>query len=460
MGEHSGAPGGYLISAPWRSSGKTLVSIGLAREAYKRQLSIQPFKKGPDFIDPLWLAFASGRPCYNLDPWFQQTDEIIATYQRQVAGGALGLVEGTMGLHDGLHNDGSDSNAAIARVLGLDVLLVVDCRGMHRTIAALVNGLQQFDPALSFAGVILNRIRSTRHGSKIRAAIKQHCDLAVLGEIPETHSVHIAEKQLGLVPAPEFDDCTDCVESIATLVRDHCDLEHIFSRALPQSGVAVTPQVAGPARLTIGIAKDEAFHFYYQDDLDCLRARGVQLVEFSPMRDPLPEGLDGILIGGGFPERHAVALAQNSACRSALKAAIEAGLAVHAECAGLMYLCKMLRVDGRDFELVGAFDATVTMQEKPVGRGYVVLNRLSDGHRIAAHEFHHSQAQFDSHQHFAYAVERGYGIDGTHDGVIHHNAHASYAHFRHTRQTPWVDEFLSRVESGRQPAAVLAATHR
>jgi cobyrinic acid a,c-diamide synthase len=451
MNNNTGADCGYLVSAPWRSSGKTLVSVGLAHEASRQQLALQSFKKGPDFIDPLWLAYASGKPCFNLDPWVQQTDELIACYRKRMAPGTFGLVEGTMGLHDGLHSDGSDSNASIAKLLGLKVLLVVDCRGMHRTIAALVNGLQQFDPSVQFAGVILNRIRSSRHGGKITAAINEHTNMPVLGEMPESDAVHIAEKQLGLIPAPEFNNQAACIETIANLVRDHCDLPKLFHGVSAAKPVTAADANVHPA-FRIGIAKDEAFHFYYQDDLEVFRNRRVELVEVSPLRDAFPDNLDGMIIGGGFPERYAAALTDNRQFRAGLKSAIEAGLPVHAECGGLMYLCRALAIDSTRYNMVGTFDATVSMREKPVGRGYVKLRRLTDDKVIAAHEFHHSTVQIDD-QPFAYAVERGYGIDGRHDGICCFNAHASYAHFRHTRQLPWVDEFLSRIENAGSPAA-------
>jgi cobyrinic acid a,c-diamide synthase len=453
----------YLISAPWRSSGKTLVSIGLAHEAFRQQRVVQTYKKGPDYIDPLWLTCASGRPCYNLDLWFQQPEELCATYGNHIEAGALALVEGTMGLHDGLQTDGSDSNAAVAKLLGSQVILVVDCRGMHRTIAALINGLQQFDSQVNFAGVILNRIRSARHGEKIRAALQQYCEMPVLGEIPETRGVRIVEKELGLTPAPEFASRSNCIEMIADLVRENCDISSLMadvamrsSQGDPRSAesLPIVPSAVGSIRslrvstgqgLRIGIAKDEAFHFYYQDDLDQLRSRGAELIEVSPLRDDFPDALDGMLIGGGFPERHANLLMQNVSFREGLLSAIQSGLAVHAECAGLMYLCKHLLVDGESFDMVGVFDAEVTMQRKPVGRGYGRLRHMKDGVSMVSHEFHHSSIRFNKPTGFVYAVERGFGIDGHHDGVVYRNAYAGYSHFRHTRATPWIDGFLARI---------------
>lgn len=447
-----GAASGYMISAPWRSSGKTMVSIGLSRLAKRRNISIQTFKKGPDYIDPLWLRAASGAGCYNLDPYIQTEQELIDTFERHTDAQTLSLIEGTMGLHDGLQSSGADSNAAIAKLLGLPVILVMDCRGMHRTLAALVNGVLSFDSDLKFTGVVLNRVRSARHAAKVRNALNEYCDIKVLGELPETDGLQIAEKQLGLEPAPEHADKNDHIDKVADLVEAHCDVSDLFngltSAVAMDTFRADESSAAGSMAskpLTIGIASDEAFHFYYQDDLDAFRQRGIILVDVSPLRDALPENLDGLIIGGGFPERYAAELAGNRVFRNDLRQAIEDGLTVHAECAGLMYLCRSLTLNGEDFDMVGVLAAQVSMHEKALGRGYVRLRRHADKKQIAAHEFHHSSVEFDTPQNFSYAIERGYGMDGESDGVQYKNVCASYAHFRQTNSSPWVDEFIQRV---------------
>lgn len=535
---------GFLVSAPWRSSGKTLLTIGLARAALRRQLSIQTFKKGPDYIDPLWLAAASGTGCYNLDPYIQSEGELLATYSNHTDAGSLALVEGTMGLHDGLSSDGSDSNAAIAVRLDLPVLLIVDCRGMHRTVAALINGIHQFDPAVRFAGVVLNRIRSSRHEQKIRLALDRFCELPILGVVPEAREIRIGEQELGLTPAPDFQFADECIDSVADLVSNSCDVDALFNGVAPvspesasatvtslpsnlsqPSAADLTPlqktQIAVPVdpsvntnitalkqscagvkspHVRIGLARDEAFHFYYRDDLDRLIDAGAELVELSPLRDTFPPDLDGLIIGGGFPERHASALAGNTRFREALHRQIEQGLVVHAECAGLMYLCRSMVLDKGRFDMVGCFHGDVRMRRKPVGRGYMRLRRhpeycvgeggVSDNNAekqsagkqsagkqsagkgnegrdsavkhsavkhnagedsvgednvVNAHEFHHSEITFDAEPGFMYEVVRGHGVNGAADGIFYRNVHASYAHFRHTSATPWVDCFLRRV---------------
>jgi len=442
---------GYFISAPWRSSGKTIISIGLTRAAARQNITVQTFKKGPDFIDPLWLKAASGTACYNLDPYIQQNNQWRDTYANHTHSGCLALVEGTMGLHDGLESDGSDSNAGVAKALNLPVVLVVDCRGMHRTVAALVNGVQQFDSSVRFAGVILNRIRSARHEEKLYAALNEHSDIALIGTVPESTKVHLDEKQLGLTPLVEHSLSGELIDNAADLVTENCNLETLFKANAKKTVVApdklnVTPQ----SGVKVGIAKDAAFHFYYQDDLDAFAELGVELVEVSPLKDKFPADLDGLIIGGGFPERHAQQLSENQEFIFDLRESINNGLVVHAECAGLMYLSKQLTLEDGSFDMVGIINGCVKMRRKPQGRGYMQLQALGAKEVIAAHEFHHSEIQFDSPQDYLFNVMRGHGIDGTHDGVAVNNVQASYAHFRQTREYPWVKNFVQRVIDGRK----------
>ncbi len=440
-----------------------MLSMGLARAATRRAIAVQTFKKGPDYIDPLWLKAASFKPSYNLDPYLQSDAELLSTYQQHMS--QMMLVEGTMGLHDGLMVDGSDSNAAIAKQLGLPVLLVIDCPGMHRTIASLVNGIVQFDSDVAFSGLVLNRIRSTRHASKIENAIKEYCDIPLMGVVPECSELQIDERELGLVPAPDHPKASDHIDTVADLLETACDLDSLLeTNRIHQSREAFTIQDLGKrdtsgTHFRVAIAQDEAFHFYYADDLECLASRGVTLVPFSPMHDSFPADIDGVLIGGGFPERHAAALADNKHCRDALANAITQGLPVRAECGGLMYLCQSIEIDNVVWPMVGTINGAVSMHAKPQGRGYMKLmhnqatvNEQCSSEVLAAHEFHHSQIHFDSPAKFAYQVTRGHGVDSKHDGVCVHNVIASYAHFRHTQNTPWIDWFLEAIQRSKQDA--------
>lgn len=454
---------GHFISAPWRSSGKSLIGMGLARAATRRSLGVQTFKKGPDYIDPLWLKAASSRPCYNLDPYIQSATELRAVYDQHPD--EVVIVEGTMGLHDGLASDGTDSNAAVAKQLGLPVLLVVDCRGMHRTIAALVNGLTQFDPKVEFSGIVLNRIRSERHAAKIENAIRQHCDISVQGVVREHDSLQIDERELGLVSALAHPEIDSYLDSVADQLEASCNTDALFAPNRCQKETAIPEfrsftEVDPAPAYRVGIARDEAFHFYYEDDLDILRSRGVELIEFSPLRDSLPADVDGVLIGGGFPERYLAGLASNIGLRNTLASLIENGLPVRAECGGLMYLCRTIESDNIEWPMVGALNGVVSLQAKPQGRGYMQLGfnpqscyapASGDSTGVMpAHEFHHSTISFDTPPECLYEVKRGMGLDGEGDGVCHQQVVASYAHFRHTIATPWVDWFLEMIDHSKQ----------
>jgi len=463
---------GQFVSAPWRSSGKSMVAMGLARCAYRLGHDVQTFKKGPDYIDPMWLKAASHQPCFNLDPYIQQPEELGRLFAQHASG--VTVVEGTMGLHDGLAVDGSDSNAAIAHTLGLPVVLVVDCRGMHRTIAALVNGLTQFDNSIEFSGVILNRLRSLRHSQKIESAVNRYCDIPILGAIAENEALMLREQELGLIPAAEHAATDEYIDSVADELSASCNLDSLLQENMPKpvaeldsvnlstgkklsSAINTKGVNSSPKPLQIGVAKDEAFHFYYEDDLQELKNRGVSLVEFSPIKDRLPANLDGLLLGGGFPERFAQPLSDNVRCREAIANEIKNGLVVRAECGGLIYLCRSLALDNVLWPMVGVVDGVAKLHRKPLGRGYMKLQHAHRGpfegtqnDSMAAHEFHHASIDFAKPPECRFRVLRGHGLDGKTDGVVVYNSLASFAHMRHSEATPWIDWFLESIRNNGQ----------
>ena len=464
---------GILVSAAWRSSGKTTIATGLIAGFALRGLSVQPFKKGPDYIDPQWLGMAAGRPCRNLDLHLQDESEVAGHWARHAGGCDLAVIEGNLGLHDGLDLEGGDSNAALAHRLQVPVVLVLDARGMSRGAAALLHGLATFDPTIRIAGVILNRVAGARHEGKLRAAIERYTRMPVLGAIGEDPRLGVLERHLGLVPASEVGDAQARIAAMRDAVCASVDLDAILAiarTAAPVAAARPTPPSPGPA-LRIGIAKDRAFGFYYADDLDAFRDAGATLVPVDTLGDAsLPE-VDGLFIGGGFPEVHGAQLSANKAMRESIRRAIEGGLPVYAECGGLMYLARSLLWRGHTWEMVGAIPADVVMHGKPVGKGYVRLAETAEhpwgcgeGATIRAHEFHYSTlAGTDPALRYAYRVERGEGTGGGQDGIVHRNVLASYAHQRSVGGNDWVRRFLrhvARQKSAREgEAAVAAATH-
>jgi len=454
-----------LVSAAHKSSGKTTVCIGLCAALRARGEVVQPFKKGPDYIDPLWLGLAAGRPCYNLDPYLSGAEVIRAELAQRMHGASLGIVEGNMGLYDGLDLQGSDSNAALAALIGAPVVLVLDARGMTRGIAPLILGYQAFDRDIRIAGVILNQLGGSRHEAKLRAVIAQYTGVPVLGALQRDERMTILERHLGLVPSNEAEAARARVDEIAALVAAHVDLDRVLAvaRAAPPLAAAPAPSGGAPARpvgppARVAIARDAAFGFYYPGDLDALRAAGAELVAFDALRDKRLPQVDGLFIGGGFPEMHMDALAANRELRADVRRAIEAGMPAYAECGGLMYLARGIEWNGRRAEMVGAIPADIVMHARPVGRGYVHLRET--GHSpwpqpstphmqpIRAHEFHYSSVEnLPAGTEFAYDVERGHGIDGRHDGIVHKNLLASYAHLRDIAGTPWARRFIDFIRS-------------
>jgi cobyrinic acid a,c-diamide synthase len=455
---------GLLISAAHKSSGKTTVTLGLAAALAARDLTVQPFKKGPDYIDPMWLALAAGRPCLNLDPHLMSAGEIDASFARHACGADVCLLEGNKGLYDGLALDGSNSNAAVAKRLGLPVLLVIDARGMTRGIAPLILGYQAFDRDIRIGGVILNRLGGARHEAKLRAVIEHYTDVPVLGAVQQDPRLELVERHLGLMPDRELDDAQQRVQAMGRLIAGQVDLDRVLelARTRTQADAAIVvpaaAQASARAPLRIGIARDKAFGFYYPDDLAALQAEGAELVPIDTLADArLPATLDGLFIGGGFPELFMAELEANVSLRTGLHRAIVDGLPVYAECGGLMYLARTLNWNGRSAQMVGAIPGDVVMHDRPVGRGYVRIEETADfpwpgdgggGEPVVrlGHEFHHSSLEnLDPGVRFAYRVQRGHGIDGERDGVCVHNLLASYAHLRHTGGNDWPQRFMAFV---------------
>ncbi len=448
---------GLLVSAAHKSSGKTTVSLGLCAAFAARGIKVQPYKKGPDFIDPMWLTAASGRRCRNLDPYLSDEPEIVAAFRRHAEDADLALVEGNKGLYDGLALDGSNSNAALARMLGLPVVLVIDARGMTRGIAPLILGYQAFDREIRIAGVVLNNLGGSRHEAKLRLVIEHYTDVPVLGAVHCDPRLSIVERHLGLMPSNEADDAARRIEEIGAAIARQVDLDHVLRIA---SGAAVPPAAAavegarpaGDSDLRIGIAQDRAFGFYYADDLDALRAAGATLVRFDTLADAHLPSVDALFIGGGFPELYAAELEANAALRGRLREAIGAGLPVYAECGGLMYLARTLTHGGRTYRMVGAIPGDVAMHDRPVGRGYVNLEETAAfpwpaapgaSTAVRAHEFHYASLEnLPSDIAYAYDVRRGHGVDGRHDGIVVGNVLASFAHLRSAGGRDWAARFV------------------
>lgn len=391
-----------IVAAPMSGSGKTTLTAGLIAACAARGLRVAPFKVGPDYIDPSYHALAAGRPCHNLDAWMLPEPEVAALLERQSRGADLALVEGVMGLFDGASGDDDTGSAAhVARLTDTPVLLVLDVRAMARTAAALVRGLRDFDPRVRLAGVVLNRAGSERHAALVRAAVEQHAGLPVLGFLPRQERLSLPERHLGLVPTAEPGRWREWLAAAREQVEATVDLERVLALAghdpaRPPAPAPPAPAPPAPAA-RIAVARDAAFSFLYQDNLDLLRAAGAELVFFSPLRDPAPPpGAGALLLCGGFPELYAADLAANAPMRAAVLRAARAGMPIYAECGGLMYLTEAIRDQrGQEHPMVGALPGRSLMSPR-LTMGYRTVRAPADswlwraGETARGHEFHYS----------------------------------------------------------------------
>jgi len=467
--------GCLLISSPQGQSGKTIVTVGLCDVLKRRGLSIQPFKKGPDYIDPSWLTVAAGRTCRNLDLFLIPEDRLFFSFYRNCEGVNLAIVEGAMGLYDGLDSYGT--TAEIARLLSIPILLVVNTTRMTSSIAPMVMGFQHFQKDVPIAGVILNYVSGTRHERKLRKAIEQYCGIPVVGSIPKDQDLHIMERHLGLIPSSESSEAELSIERIGRKLESRLDLDQILTLARSSKAPQVSSpllkkektkksslplkerdRVRGTARtqkVRIGIIRDRAFNFYYPENLEALAMEGAELLFIDSFKDRLPK-VDGLYIGGGFPEFFLKELEGNRGLRQDIAKAVHKNLPVYAECAGLMYLCRSISWNRRSYEMVGVIPSEISLSDRPEGHGYVVAKVINEnplfpvGLTIRGHEFHHSNLLPIDDLQFAYRIQRGKGIADKKDGIVFKNLFASYVHL-HALGTPeWAKSFVALASKGKR----------
>ena len=446
-------PPRVVIAAPQGRSGKTTVSIAIGRALHERAVRVQPFKKGPDYIDPSWLRAACGVPCYNLDAYLMGNDTALRSFARRSAGADIALVEGAMGLFDAPGEGPEGSVAALARLLGAPVILVVNTARMTRSVAAMVSGYQHFEPDTRVAGVILNHVSGARHENKLKEAIRQYCGIPVVGVLPKQTAGFVTERHLGLVPAEESEEAESIIQEICGRIRDGLDLDAIMEiakSAAPVTFDAIEPVLRkGGARCRIGVIRDRVFNFYYPENLEALSAAGADLVFIDSLADRSLPDVDGLYIGGGFPELYCERLEANGTLRREIASAVEAGMAVYAECAGLMYLSKSISWKGKEYPMAGVVPARVYLSERPAGHGYIDAEVVKEnpffpvGSVVRGHEFHHSRLVFEGPGEFAYAIRRGRGITGKSDGFFHKRLFASYTHLHALSSPFWAEGFIS-----------------
>ncbi|MBF6569416.1 MAG: cobyrinate a,c-diamide synthase [Candidatus Binataceae bacterium] len=433
--------------------GKTTVMVGLTRALRDRGLKVAVFKCGPDYLDPTYHVRAAGTTCHNLDGWMMGRDAVISTFARACENADIALIEGVMGIFDGASPTSEEgSTAEIAKWLNAPVMLVVDVAGMARTLGAIVGGVAEFDRALKLAGVFCNRVGSRGHLNLLREAVSSP---PVVGGLPKDANLTFPERHLGLRTADERAVPDSILAAIGEAIGQWCDLEAIIAAAnsaaplecaLP---ITITTNPSSAPACRIGIAFDDAFHFYYEYNLNRLRSLGVEMVRFSPIADRKLPVVDGLYLGGGYPELHAEALSDNRAMREQIAAFAADGGTIYAECGGLMYLCSgITTLDGKSFPMAGVIAAEVIMRDRLQALGYVEVETRSEsiiGHaglRFRGHQFRYSELRPTAGDlDCAYRMVRRRDGQVTPEGYHLKNVLASYVH-AHWASNPGIAEGL------------------
>lgn len=447
-----------MIAAPAGRSGKTTVSIGLCSLFKAMGLKVQPFKKGPDYIDPSWLTAASGNSCRNLDAFMMGEKRLLGSFEAASPASDIVIVEGNMGLYDGIDKDGKGSSAHLSRLLKTPVILVVNTARMTRSIAALVRGYMDFEPGTEIQGVILNNVSGERHASKLTDAVERYCKMPVLGKIPKNAYLNISERHLGLVPFRESEQGGAIIKRISEITARYLDPDGILAVARNAGEYPATRKRAARGKTPhtrIGIVYDRVFNFYYPENLEALRAAGAELMMIDSLYDQELPAIDGLYIGGGFPELHLQGLSANKGLMSSIAQAIEDGLPVYAECAGLMYLCNGIRMNGKFHQMAGVIPSEAVLSKRPQGHGYVHAEVtghnpfFAAGTSIRGHEFHYSKLTNQTGLDLVLNITRGRGVNGSMDGIIYKNLFASYLHIHALGSPAWADNFVA-LASGKQ----------
>ncbi len=445
-----------IIAGASSGVGKTTISTGLMGALGEKGLRVQPFKVGPDYIDSSYHSAVTGRPSGNLDVWMVHPDQIIELFSRGARDADVAIIEGVMGLYDGVSGlDETGSTAQIAKLLRCPVVLVIDAHDMARTAAAVALGYKNFDEQVNIAGIILNKVVNPVHASWCKESIESVTQIPVIGSLPVNREIELPERHLGLIPTPEKQLSDFFFPKVSHFIRDNINLNMVIKilksvGELPAIEHSVFPKRNRPKRVVIGVAFDEAFNFYYSGNLELLEAYGAEIKRFSPIHDKaLPTDIAGLYVGGGFPEMLPKELEANESMRKAIKKAADNDMPIYAECGGLMYLTNsIIDFEGNSFEMVGLIDGK-TMMTKKLMLNYTLAEVTRDnvlsrtGMHLKGHEFHHSKITgIPADAQFAYTMEMGEGIDGKHDGWTQHSVVASYMHVHFAQDSKIVKNFL------------------
>ncbi|WP_319780891.1 cobyrinate a,c-diamide synthase [Maridesulfovibrio sp.] len=438
-------------------TGKTIVTLGLCRAFLNQGLVVKPFKKGPDYIDARWLGLASGQYATNLDPFLMSNDKLISLFLEKGQGADISIVEGNRGLFDGKDVDGSCSTSELARIIKAPVILTIDCTKMTRTVAAIVAGCKAFEDGFNLAGVILNRTAGERHRSILKNSIEAYTDIPVLGMLPKLKENPIPERHMGLVSNTEYSLVDKALNTLGCMAEDCLDLEAISQIAAQASADLSSAQdawggieLSSESKPVIGVVRDEALWFYYEENLEALRRSGAVVKEISLISsEPWPE-IHGLYLGGGFPETLADEISRNTGIRNHVRRLADSGLPVFAECGGFMYLGRDVEYEGHKYDMSGVLDLSTRLCPRPQGLGYTSGKIVYEnpffpvGTEVIGHEFHYSLCVDNKEPSPKYALEmsRGKGMAEGHDGLIRDNIYAGYNHIHALSMPCWANNFV------------------
>ncbi|MBU0754775.1 MAG: hydrogenobyrinic acid a,c-diamide synthase (glutamine-hydrolyzing) [Planctomycetes bacterium] len=451
-----------LIAGTSGDSGKTVVTLGLARAFARQGLEVTAFKKGPDFIDAAWLSAASGRTARNLDTFLARPQTVKRSFIDHAVQNGVNLIEGNRGLHDGMDVRGSHSSAALSKLIQSPIILVQDVRKTTRSAVAFVLGSRLMDEDLEIAGVILNRLGTARQEDLIRRVFKAHCDVPVLGALPRFSPRHgIPMRHLGLITPQEKRSWESQIDHLADVMEARVDLKRLLKIARKAPALEGTRKVVSwhsdgcENKVRICYFSDSAFTFYYPENLEALKSAGADLIPVSALHARELPACDGLYIGGGFPETHAAALSKNSAFRRSLFKAAERGLPVYAECGGLVYLSDSLAWEGKVYPMAGVFPIPFVMEKKPQGHGYA--RALVDGNNpffekgtvLKGHEFHYSRPEKWAMKSI-FEIKRGTGCGKQRDGLLRWNVLGTYVHIHATGCPAWAQGMVQAAKRHRK----------
>ena len=455
-----------VIAATNSGAGKTSISIGLARALTRRGLKVQTFKVGPDFLDPTYLSIASERTCYNLDSWMMGAEYLPKLFARTTTNADIAIIEGVMGLYDGASPTSLEgSTAEVADILNAPIALIANARGLSRSFAAMIKGFASFEERITVSAVIANRCGSDRHKKWLSESLAAAELPEMIGAIKRQSFPELPSRHLGLVTADRENLKAEVIDKLADICEQSIDIDNLIKIASKAKTIEVdneNDEAAIPVNsMRLGIARDSAFHFYYRDNLEALETHGCQLVEFSPVSDAsLPENLDGLYLGGGYPEEFAEALSANETMRNSIAEFAGSNKPIYAECGGLMYLGKkLITANAKEYPMVGLLDITTKMLDRFRTLGYVQVDLLQDSlwgakdTTIRGHEFHYSDITESTENNNGlqkvYSVKRRSGSESSIEGFQKQNILASYTHLHFASRPETVKQFVKTMEINR-----------